>query len=85
MRRLMLVVVVLLGAPCSAFPESNEARRPQDGGSRVLRLFPENGTTHLPDAMIEHGLPHALPNVTKDPRHEGAGVSGQASGGSPTE
>lgn len=85
MRQVILAVVVLLGAPCSAFPESNEARRPQAGGSRVLGLFPENGATHLPNAMIEHGLPHALPSVTKDPRHEGAGVSGQPTGGGTTE
>lgn len=77
MRYLVKVVVVvvvagLLSASPQALAGRDEATQPEDGGSRVGHLFPQEGIEHLPSAMLEHGVPHALPNLDKDPRSDTA-------------
>jgi hypothetical protein len=48
---------------------ANEGHRPEDGPRRLLRVFPEQGVTHLPGSAIQHGLPKVLKNIERDARN----------------
>ena len=70
MMRMMWIYVLVVGGIAVApwADAADESKKPTDGGSRVLRLFPQEGLQHLPDAMLQHGATNALPSVSKDPR-----------------
>lgn len=66
----VLVGLVLVGAARES--AADQAKRPEEGGSRVLELFPQEGLQHLPQAMLEHGGPSAMAATGKDPRNDSA-------------
>lgn len=67
-----MLVGILLALPLQAQAASTEAKKPEDGGSRIIRVSPEEGLQHLPNEAWEHGGPHALLNLLKDPRSDRA-------------
>ena len=72
MTKVGLLLGLLLLLPLQAEAASNEAKKPQDGGSRVGRVFPQEGFQHLPNETFDNGAVHAIPNLYKDPRSDRA-------------
>lgn len=63
----------LLTVPLAFAEAESEARRPEDGGARIRRLYPSAPSSHVTnDAGSQHAQPIVVKNLFKDPRSDQA-------------
>lgn len=67
-----MAIIGLVIIPVQAYAASDEAQRPEDGATRLGRVFPEQALAHVADSAEEHAGPVVLKNWTKDPRNDRA-------------